>query len=124
VVEQPHGAHSPYTASLKGRCPRCGTGKLFKGFLSVKPRCEACGLDYGFADSGDGPAVFIMFIVGFVVCGLALWAEFTYTPPMWLHMALWLPLTAILCLALARPMKSMMIAAQYHNRAEQGRVER
>ena len=124
MADHVHSTHSPYSAALKGRCPRCGEGRLFKGFLSVRPRCEVCDLDFAFADSGDGPAIFIMFIVGFVVCGLALWTEFNYEPPMWLHMALWLPLTAILCLALARPMKSMMIAAQYHNRAEEGRLER
>jgi uncharacterized protein (DUF983 family) len=124
VPPHTHDTASPIATGLRARCPRCGEGRLFKGFLSLKPRCEACGLDYAFADSGDGPAVFIMFIVGFIVCGGALWAEFTYEPPMWLHMAIWLPLTVVLCLALARPAKALMIALQFQNKAEEGRLER
>ncbi len=115
---------SPSGAGLRGRCPRCGQGHLFKGFLSLRPRCEVCGLDYAFADSGDGPAVFIMSIVGIVVCGFALWAELTYEPPIWLHLTLWLPLTVVLCLAMARPAKSLMIALQFKHKAEEGRLER
>jgi uncharacterized protein (DUF983 family) len=56
-------------AGLTCACPRCGRGKLFQGFLTLRPRCDVCGLDYGFADAGDGPAVFIMFFAGFVVVG-------------------------------------------------------
>ncbi len=124
MADHHHHDVSPFAAGLRGRCPRCGEGRLFKGFLSLKPRCDACGLDYAFADSGDGPAVFIMFIVGFIVCGLALWVEFTYEPPMWLHMVVWLSLTVILCLLLARPAKALMIALQFQNKAEEGRLER
>jgi uncharacterized protein (DUF983 family) len=69
---------SPYVAGLTGRCPACGTGKLFNGFLRVKDRCEACGLDYAFADSGDGPAVFVILIAGFIVAFAALIVEFAY----------------------------------------------
>ena len=112
------------STGLAGRCPRCGQGRLFSGFLALRPSCEVCGLDYGFADAADGPAVFIMFAVGFLVVGLALWVEFTYEPAMWIHMALWLPLTAILSLALARPLKGLMIALQFIHKAEEGRFER
>ena len=63
----------PIAAGLKGCCPRCGKGKLFSGFLTVAPRCENCGLDFSFADAADGPAIFVMLIIGFVVVGLALW---------------------------------------------------
>jgi uncharacterized protein (DUF983 family) len=115
---------SPFTTGLAGRCPRCGQGPLFKGFLSLKPACDACGLDYRFADSGDGPAFFIMSIVGIVVVALALWVEFTYEPPIWLHLAMWFTLTAVMSLALARPAKGLMIALQFHHRAEEGRLER
>ncbi len=124
MADHQHKDVSAFGAGLRGRCPRCGEGRLFKGFLSLRPRCDACGLDYAFADSGDGPAVFIMFIVGFIVCGLALWVEFTYEPPMWLHMVVWLSLTVILCLLLARPAKALMIALQFQNKAEEGRLER
>ena len=70
---------------FRGRCPRCGQGKLFDGFLALRPRCSACGLDYSFADAGDGPAVFVMFIAGFIVVGMALVTEIKYAPPLWVH---------------------------------------
>jgi uncharacterized protein (DUF983 family) len=119
-----HSPLSPYTAGLAGRCPRCGEGRLFKGFLALSPRCESCGLDLGFADSGDGPAFFIMSIVGIFVVGLALAVEFAYEPPIWLHLVMWSVLAIVLSLALARPAKGLMIALQYHHRAAEGRVER
>jgi len=108
-------------AGLRCACPRCGRGKLFRGFLTLPPRCEACGLDYGFADSGDGPAVFIMFIAGFIVVGAALVTEVLYHPPYWVHAVLWLPLILIVTLGLLRPMKGLMIALQYHHKAEERR---
>ena len=108
---------------MKGRCPRCGEGRLFAGFLATAPRCSVCGLDFSFADSGDGPAVFIMMIVGFIVVGAALVVEINYQPPYWVHAVLWLPLTAILALGLLRPAKGLMIALQYRNKAEQARLE-
>lgn len=114
----------PIATGLRGRCPRCGRGHLFKGYLKVRPACEACGLDFTFIDSGDGPAFFVMSIVGIVVVGLAMWVEFTYEPPIWLHMLLWVPLTLILSLGLVRPLKGLMIALQYHNKAEEGRTQR
>ena len=114
---------SPISAGLRCVCPRCGKGRLFDGYLTLRPSCDACGLDYSFADSADGPAVFVMFIAGFVVVGLALWVEFTYEPPLWLHMALWLPAITILSLLLIRPLKSLMIALQFHHKAKEGRFE-
>src|SRR5690348_14290485 len=83
---------NPVLAGLACRCPRCGKGKMFSGFLGLKPRCEACGLDYSFVDAGDGPAVFVILFAGFVVVGAALVVEMRYAPPLWLHAALWLPL--------------------------------
>ena len=108
-------------AGLRCRCPRCSKGKLFQGFLTLRPRCEVCGLDYGFADSGDGPAVFIMFLAGAIVVGLALITEVLYQPPYWVHAVLWLPLIFILTLGPLRPMKGLMIALQYHHKAEEKR---
>jgi uncharacterized protein (DUF983 family) len=112
---------NPFLVGLKGRCPRCGQGALFQGYLALKPACEHCELDYSFADSADGPAVFIMFIVGFLVVGTALMVELTYQPPLWLHMLLWLPLTIMLSLALLRPLKGLVIALQFTHKAEEGR---
>src|SRR6266540_1491424 len=90
---------SAISAGLLGRCPRCRRGKLFAGFLRLRPRCEACGLDYSFADSGDGPMVFVILIAGFIVVGLALVVEIVYRPPYWLHAMLWLPLILLVTLA-------------------------
>ncbi len=115
---------APIPTGLRGRCPRCGKGHVFKGFLSLAPRCEVCDLDLGFADTADGPAFFVMSVVGIVVVGLALWVEFTYEPPIWLHLVLWFGLTAILSLAMVRPLKGLMVALQYYHRAEEGRLER
>lgn len=85
-------------------------------------RCERCGLDFRFADTGDGPAVFIILAVGFLIVGAALLTEVFYRPPYWVHGIIWLPLTVALSLALLRPVKALMLALQYRHRAEQGRL--
>ena len=95
---------------------------MFAGFLSLRPACENCGLDYGFIDSGDGPAVFIILIAGFLVVGAALIVEVKYQPPFWVHAALWLPLILLVTLAPLRPMKALMIALQYHHKAAEGQL--
>jgi uncharacterized protein (DUF983 family) len=112
----------PILRGLAGRCPRCGKGKLFAGFLTLKPRCESCGLDFSFADSADGPAFFVMFFSGFVVAGSALAVEALYSPPLWVHAVLWIPLILITTLLPLRPVKGLLIALQYHHRAEEGRL--
>jgi uncharacterized protein (DUF983 family) len=114
---------SPVSAGLAGRCPRCGDGRMFAGFITVAPRCEVCGLDFSFADAGDGPAVFVALFGGFAVLGAALWTEIVYAPPMWLHMIVFLPLTLFVCVGLLRPFKGLLIALQYRNRAEPGRLK-
>ena len=124
MANPPAEKTSPVVSGLKGRCPRCGEGKLFDGFLAIGDKCDHCGLKYDFADSADGPAVFIMFIVGFIVVGLAMWVEFTYEPPIWLHLVMWFSLTGVLSLLLARPLKGAMIALQFQHRAEEGRLEK
>ena len=115
-------AVSPYVAGLTCRCPRCGKGKLFDGFLALAPRCSACGLDYTFTDTGDGPAIFIIMIAGFIVVGAALVVEVKYQPPFWLHAVLWLPLVLATTLLPLRAAKSLLIALQYHHRAAEGRL--
>jgi uncharacterized protein (DUF983 family) len=109
-------------AGLTCACPRCGKGKLFQGFLTLRPRCDVCGLDYDFADAGDGPAVFIILFAGFVVVGAALVTEILYRPPFWVHAALWLPLILIVTLGPLRPMKGLLIALQFHHKAAEGRL--
>lgn len=115
---------SPYRAGLRCRCPRCGKGRLFNGFLELAPRCESCGLDFSFADSGDGPAVFVILIAGFIVVFSAMLVEILWRPPYWLHALLWLPLILLTTLGLLRPAKGLMIALQYHHKAEEGRLDR
>lgn len=114
----------PIATGLRGRCPRCGEGRLFDGFLRIAPRCSACGLDLGFADSADGPAVFIILFVGFVIAGAALIVEVAYSPPIWVHVLLWGPLVLICCIGLLRPLKGVLVAQQYAHRAEEGRLAR
>ncbi len=98
---------SPLFAGLMCRCPQCGRGKLFRGFLGLPAHCDACGLDYGF-----------------IVVGSALIVEALYQPPFWLHAALWGPLILLTTLGPLRPMKGLLIALQYHHKAAEGRLER
>ncbi len=114
---------SPWAAGLRGRCPRCGKGPLFEGFLTVRARCPVCGLDLSKADSGDGPAIFIMLALGFVVTGAALWVEVAFSPPYWVHAVLWTPVIVFGSIGLLRPFKATLIALQYHHGAQEGRLE-
>jgi uncharacterized protein (DUF983 family) len=116
-------AVSPYGAGLRGRCPRCGEGPLFARFLTLARRCDRCGLDFSFADSGDGPAVFVILIAGFVVVMSALVTEALWRPPYWLHAVLWIPLLLLLTLGLLRPLKGLLVALQFHHKAEEGRLD-
>ncbi|KQT88073.1 DUF983 domain-containing protein [Aurantimonas sp. Leaf443] len=113
----------PARTAMAGRCPRCGEGRLFQGFLTPAKTCSYCGLDLAFADSGDGPAVFVILIAGFIVCGLALWMEVSLNPPLWVHFILWVPLTLVVCLPLLRLLKGWMIGQQYAHKAAEGRLE-
>ena len=107
---------------LACKCPRCGKGRLFKGFLDVAPACEQCGLDYGFTDAGDGPAIFIILIAGFVVVFIALVIEVKYDPPLWLEAVIAVPLVLAATLLPLRSMKSLLIALQYHHKASEGQL--
>lgn len=109
----------PVVTGALGRCPRCGNGRLFSGYLTIAPRCEVCGLDYGFADSGDGPAVLVMFPVGTLVVLLWLATDALFHPPVLVHLALWLPATVLLSLAFLRPFKGILINLQYKADARQ-----
>jgi uncharacterized protein (DUF983 family) len=112
-------------SALRGiacRCPRCGKGKLYVGFLTLRPNCDSCGLDYAFIDAGDGPAVFIIMLAGAVVVGAALIVEIKYQPPFSLNAMLWLPLLTATTLLPLRSMKSLLIALQFHHKAAEGRL--
>jgi uncharacterized protein (DUF983 family) len=106
---------APLAAALRCRCPRCGRGKLFQGLLSAAPACAVCGLDLRAQDAGDGPAVFVIFILGAVTVGLAIAVESTFSPPLWVHLVLWPPLIVGGSILLLRPLKAGLIALQYRD---------
>ncbi|MEM6665878.1 MAG: DUF983 domain-containing protein [Pseudomonadota bacterium] len=117
-----HPPLSPGETGLKGRCPRCGNGALFSGYLATADACPACGLDYSFIDSGDGPAVFVIFIVGAVGIIGVFWFEFGLGAPLWLNLGFWLPAISLLSVGLLRPLKGLLIAQQYVRSAREGRL--
>lgn len=108
---------SPWKTGLRCRCPRCGEAPLLQGFLTIRPNCTACGLDYSFADPADGPAFFGMSLVGVVGMALFMWFEFGVHPPVWVHFVVTLPLMALACLAVLRPLKGVMVSEQYFHKA-------
>ncbi len=113
---------SPYRVGLSGKCPRCGQGDLFGTFLGLKDNCAVCGLDYAKADAGDGPAVFVMFIVGFIAVAAVFIARFMLYAPIWLALGASSALAVFLTLVLLRPFKATLIALQYRNKAAEGRL--
>jgi uncharacterized protein (DUF983 family) len=120
-MTEPPPTASVLAAGLRGRCPRCGLGALFRRGLVLREKCEDCGLSYAFADSGDGPAVFAIFILGVLILGGALLVEFKLGPPVWVHVLLWGILTPLLAFFLLRILKATLIALQFKHKAEQGR---
>jgi uncharacterized protein (DUF983 family) len=108
-------AISPIRAALACRCPRCGQGKLFAGLLNVRGVCEVCGLDLSGQDAGDGPAVFVILLLGLLVVGLAALVEAKFSPPIWIHLVLWTPFIILGAIAMLRPLKAGLIALQYRH---------
>jgi uncharacterized protein (DUF983 family) len=107
---------------LRGCCPRCGTGRLFAGWLRLADRCEVCGLDYSFADPADGPAFFAQWAGCIPAVIFALWLEANYNPPFWVHLFTTLPLMLVPTLLLLRPLKGWLVCSQYIHKAEEGRL--
>lgn len=118
-----HTPPPPIVSGLTCRCPRCGEGKLFDGFLTLAKSCETCGLDLSFADPADGPAFFVMSGVGIVVISLFAWAEVVLRPPPWVHLLTTFPALIIGCLATLRPVKAWLVASQFFHKAEEARWE-
>jgi uncharacterized protein (DUF983 family) len=106
---------SPIATGLGCRCPRCGQGALFQGLLTVRARCPVCDLDLSPHDSGDGPAVFVIFILGALVVPLAALVDDLFSPPAWVHLLIWLPTVIGLSILLLRPAKALLIAYHYKN---------
>ena len=108
-------------ATLTCRCPRCGKGPLFSGLLTIRPACTQCGLDFSHVDVGDAFVVPILMVMGVIVVGAAIWFDFTYNPPLWLHALIWPPVTIVLAIIMTRYLKSFFAVQQYHvRRAEMG----
>lgn len=110
------------SCATRAKCPRCGRGSLFQGFLTIRPKCEVCGLDYSFADTADGPAFFAMMGMAVPVTAFAVWYELTYDPPIWNHLITTLPLLLVLCILPLRFLKAGLAASQFVHRAEEGRL--
>jgi len=117
-----HISPQPVDAAIKGLCPRCGAPGLFEGFLRFAPKCRACGLDFAAFNVGDGAAAFLILIIGAVVSLFAIIVELKWSPPWWLHLMLWLPLTLILTVGSLRIAKGVLIALEYRNAAREGRI--
>lgn len=110
-------------AALFGCCPRCGARTLFAGATRFAPRCRACGLDYDSFNVGDGPAAFLTLIIGGILVGLAIWLDIAVTPPFWVHLLLWVPLTVAAVLGGLRIAKALLLIGEYRNRTGEGRMK-
>lgn len=108
-------ALSPLAAALSCRCPRCGKGKILQGVLTVAPRCPACGLDLHAEEVGDGPAAFVILILGALIVFGAAMLELKAAPPFWVHVVLWPPLALLGTILLQRSLKAWLIALQYRH---------
>jgi uncharacterized protein (DUF983 family) len=115
---------NPMLTGVRGLCPRCQRGHLFRGYLSLAKSCEVCELDYSFADPADGPAFFSMSAVAIPALGFALWLQTTFQPAVWVHLLTTLPITLAACVLLLRPLKGWLVCSQYFHKAEQGTIDR
>ena len=113
------GVKSGATAALFGCCPRCHAKTLFAGWAKFADRCRVCGLDFTQFNVGDGPAAFLTLIIGTLVTGLAIWLELAASPPFWVHVILWVPLTAALVVGGLRATKAWLLQAEYRRKASE-----
>ncbi|ATN36655.1 hypothetical protein ACO34A_22980 (plasmid) [Rhizobium sp. ACO-34A] len=114
----------PMQTGIRGRCPRCGQGHLFKGFLTLNQKCEACGLDYSFADPADGPAFFVICFACVPSVALGVWLEVQFQPAWWIHLLITIPFMFLTCIPPLRPLKGWLVASQYFYKAEEGKLSR
>ena len=121
--EEPSGAPSPLECGLKGACPRCGARTLFHGVVAFADVCPACGLRFDAFNVGDGPAAFLTLFVGTLVTALAVWLELAVAPPWWVHVIVWVPVTAAAVIASLRVAKGVLLALEYRNAAREGKVD-
>lgn len=115
---------SPVKSGLAGTCPRCGRGRFFTGYLKVAKSCTSCGLDFSFADAGDGAAWFVMLFACVVGVGSILGIEVAYHPAWWVHVLIAIPVLIILPALILRPVKGMLLAQQWKTNAHEGQIDR
>ena len=113
---------APHITGFRGRCPRCGEGHIFKGFLTVRDHCEVCGLDYSYADPADGPAVFVQLIACVPGVVFIFLLEIIKSPPLWVHLIVSLPVLLLSTLGPLRPVKGWLVASQFFFQAREGRL--
>lgn len=113
---------SPFAVALQGACPRCRERTLFSGTVSFADRCRGCGLDYGQFNVGDGPAAFLILIVGALLTVSAVVTDLSLSPPWWVHLV-WLPVGLGLTLGGLRLAKGVLLAQEYRHRAREGRLK-
>jgi uncharacterized protein (DUF983 family) len=108
----------PLSLGWHCKCPKCGTGDLYKPGLTLdlRDRCETCGLDLSKNDSADGPAVFLIFILGFSLVPMALVLDAWVQLPVWVHLLIFTPLALGITVGMLRPLKAYIIALQYKHR--------
>ncbi len=114
-------APSLTSASLRGLCPRCGAASLFDGAVAFAPTCRACKLDFAAFNVGDGPAAFLILIVGAIVAGSAIAVDLAATPPWWVHLV-WVPVALALTIGGLRLGKAALMFQEYRNQAREGRI--
>ena len=107
--------------ALRGLCPRCANRTLFAGWVALAPKCRACGLDFSAFDVGDGPAAFLILIVGGLITALAVIVEVGAEPPFWVHALMWLPLATLAVIGSLRVAKAALLALEYRHGAQDGR---
>jgi uncharacterized protein (DUF983 family) len=112
---------SPLAKALKGACPRCGQAPLFQGWVKFAPSCRSCGLDFDSFNVGDGPAAFLILIVGAILTVLAVVIDQIAAPAWWAHLV-WIPVGLVLTVGGLRAAKAWLIAQEYRHRAAEGRI--
>lgn len=114
----------PWRVGVRGRCPRCGEGHLFDGFLKLRLACEVCGLDYSYADPADGPAFFAITFACLPSALFAVWLELAFMAPYWVHLVTTFPLMLATLVPPLRPLKGWLVASQFYHKAAEGRLVR
>lgn len=124
MTDSDSGLSNAVKTALAGRCPHCGAPTLFDTLVAFAPKCRACGLDFTNFNVGDGPAAFLILIIGALITGLAIWLELALEPAWWVHVLLWLPLTLIGTVYSLRVGKALLLVQEYLHQAREGKLVR